>query len=298
MILHRTFAVLLLTVCALPAQESRPSRDLRDLAREAARAKKTLLVRASRVGSEDLGQLDAAIESDPALAQAFQAAFLVETWQIGSPEGGDPDPRIMRELRGAPLGLALIDRAGGLMSRVDPSTWKTDGKWDRARIAAFVEFWAQPAPPDDRVARAKLAYGPIYDPEADALADIDAAAKKAKAEGKHVLVMVGGNWCHWCYLLHVEFERRPELKAELGRSYVLLHVSWEPERRNEKAMARLDQPWRFGFPVLVVLDGDGKRLHTQDSGQLESGDQHDVRRVLKFLEMWSPTGLEAPRQRR
>ncbi len=38
----------------------------------------------------------------------------------------------------------------------------------------------------------------IYNPEADARADIASAVKQAKAENKHVLLQIGGNWCPWC----------------------------------------------------------------------------------------------------
>ena len=34
----------------------------------------------------------------------------------------------------------------------------------------------------------------LYDPSADAKAEIAQAIKKAKTENKHVLIQVGGNW--------------------------------------------------------------------------------------------------------
>ncbi|MEZ5199542.1 MAG: hypothetical protein R2764_25150 [Bacteroidales bacterium] len=34
----------------------------------------------------------------------------------------------------------------------------------------------------------------LYDPSADAKLEIAQAIKKAKAENKHVLIQVGGNW--------------------------------------------------------------------------------------------------------
>jgi hypothetical protein len=36
-------------------------------------------------------------------------------------------------------------------------------------------------------------------------------------------------------------------------------------------MAFLGNPQRFGFPVFVIIDGDGNVLHTQDSALLEQG---------------------------
>lgn len=35
----------------------------------------------------------------------------------------------------------------------------------------------------------------IYNPDANAKKDIENVIAKAKKEGKHVLIQVGGNWC-------------------------------------------------------------------------------------------------------
>lgn len=291
-------SVVLLLACALVAQDSRPTRDLRVLGSQAARAKKTLLVRFAPVDAPALASLDHAIKADAALAAAFDAAFVVETWPLAEPEVIELHAKLKSPCRGTVPGLALIDKWGEPISIVDASTWQSDGKWDIARISAFVEFWRSTPTFNERVASVKRKYGPIYDPDRNAFEDLHAAVAKAGAERKHVLVLIGGNWCEWCYLLHDEIETRPEIQKAIEESYVLVRISWERDRRNERVMKLLDEPWRFGFPVLVVLDGDGKRLHTQDSGQLSTGDHHDLRRVLRFLKMWSPAGIDPNAERR
>lgn len=45
---------------------------------------------------------------------------------------------------------------------------------------------------------------------------------------------------------------------------------------------------RFGLPVIVVLDKDGKQLTTQDTAKLEEGDHPDPKKVLAFLNQWKP----------
>jgi hypothetical protein len=55
---------------------------------------------------------------------------------------------------------------------------------------------------------------------------------------------------------------------------------------NEDVVKRYGNPTRFGLPVLVVLDSDGKQLTTQDTGKLEEGDHHDPTKVIAFLEKW------------
>ncbi|MBI2926088.1 MAG: hypothetical protein HYY24_10325 [Verrucomicrobia bacterium] len=62
---------------------------------------------------------------------------------------------------------------------------------------------------------------------------------------------------------------------------------------NEDVVKRYGNPTRFGLPVLVVLDADGKQLTTQDTGKLEEGDHHDPAKVMAFLEKWKkPSAAE------
>ena len=57
-------------------------------------------------------------------------------------------------------------------------------------------------------------------------------------------------------------------------------------------MQRLGNPGRFGYPVFVVLDGDGKILHTQDSSFLEEGESYSREKVLRFFKCWTPEALK------
>lgn len=135
----------------------------------------------------------------------------------------------------------------------------------------------------------------LYDPETDAAAALDAAIAMAKQEGKHVLAQVGGNWCRWCVKLDRTMSDDPGIDSLLQADYVLLRINYSKENRNMDVLERLAWPQRFGFPVLVVLDGAGQRLHTQDSGQLEKGDGHDPEAVARFLRLWAPGALSADR---
>ena len=38
----------------------------------------------------------------------------------------------------------------------------------------------------------------VYNEDADPMAQISDAVKKAGKEGKYVICQVGGNWCRWC----------------------------------------------------------------------------------------------------
>ncbi len=52
-------------------------------------------------------------------------------------------------------------------------------------------------------------------------------------------------------------------------------------------MASLDNPQRFGFPVLVVLNQEGERIHTQDSWYLEQDKSYDREKLVHFFKMWT-----------
>lgn len=146
----------------------------------------------------------------------------------------------------------------------------------------------------------------VYDETVDPMAQIDAALKDGKATGRHVLCQVGGNWCPWCLRLADFVSRDSEISKEIADNYVYIHVNYNPRKSGGEAqvraaralMARLGQPARFGFPVLVVLDSKGKVLHIQDSSFLESGDSYDRDKVLRFLTGWTPSAVRGLPQAR
>jgi thioredoxin-related protein len=132
----------------------------------------------------------------------------------------------------------------------------------------------------------------LYNPNANASADIDAAIKKAAAENKYVLLQAGGNWCSWC----IEFARfckaDPAIDSVIKSSFVWYHLNWSKENENKNIFAKYGYPQRFGFPAFIILNSKGERLHTQNSEYLEDGKKsYDQKKVQAFLEMWSPNAL-------
>lgn len=147
-------------------------------------------------------------------------------------------------------------------------------------IGATVSLYAQENKPQ------------LYNPKADANADIKAAVQKASTENKHVLLQLGGNWCGWCILFNNLTTTNDTLKTYIDKNYVVVHVNYSPENMNEEVFASLGYPQRFGFPVFVILDTKGQRLHTQNSAYLEKGKGHDSKKVLEFLENWAPASID------
>ncbi len=139
----------------------------------------------------------------------------------------------------------------------------------------------------------------VYDEQIDPLEQIDAAVARAAAEGKFVICQVGGNWCPWC-LRFADFITRDEAISQLiADNYVYVHVNYNPRVSDEasvalgkRVLARLGNPARFGFPVFVVLDGEGRVMHIQDSVFLEEGKGYNQEKTLRFFQSWTPAALQ------
>ena len=82
-----------------------------------------------------------------------------------------------------------------------------------------------------------------------------------------------------------------QLDSLVRSSYVVYHLNYSKENRNLPLLQKLGYPQRFGFPVLVILDAKGARLHTQDTGLLESADSYDKEKLQNMLRQWAPNAL-------
>ena len=135
-----------------------------------------------------------------------------------------------------------------------------------------------------------------YNPNADAKADLKKAIEMAKKENKHVLIQIGGNWCPWCIRFHVFATSEQTVDSIIRQEYIYLLLNYSKENKNWDLMERFQYPNRFGFPVFVVLNGEGKLLHIQDSGILENCDPqvkgYDTTKVVTFLKLWSVKALD------
>jgi len=132
----------------------------------------------------------------------------------------------------------------------------------------------------------------IYDPGADAALQVQDAVDRARLGNKHVMLMIGGNWCRWCKMFDKFRQDNAKVDSAAKAGFIWQHVNFSKENRNASLLSKLEFPQRFGFPVFVVLDGNGKRLHTQNSAYLEEGEGYSESKVLEFLRHWGPEALK------
>ena len=127
-----------------------------------------------------------------------------------------------------------------------------------------------------------------FDPARDAAADVAQAVAIASAEGKRVIVDVGGEWCSWCHILDRFIASHADVRALIDARYVWVKVNVSKENRNRALLAHW--PRIEGYPHLFILDADGRLVHSQDTGVLESGKDYDEARFVAMLRKWSASG--------
>ena len=128
-----------------------------------------------------------------------------------------------------------------------------------------------------------------YNDKENAEAKIAELVKQAQAENKNIILQAGGNWCIWCLRFNQFVQTTPELKNVVDENYLYYHLNYSPENKNEKVFAKYDNPGaKFGYPVFIVLNKDGKMIHTQDSAVLEEGKGYSIEKVKAFFQEWAP----------
>lgn len=138
----------------------------------------------------------------------------------------------------------------------------------------------------------------VYNDNIDPLEQIDKALVQANENGKFVICQVGGNWCPWCLKFANFITTDEEIAKLVNDNFVYIHVSYNPRKsadpnRDKAMLSRLGNPGRFGYPVFVVLNQDGKVIHIQDSSFLEEGKSYNKDKVMRFFKNWTPKAVNA-----
>ena len=133
----------------------------------------------------------------------------------------------------------------------------------------------------------------LYHPDSNVVNEFANAVMKAMGQNKNVLLEIGGNWCKWCRIFNKFSTTDHEIDSTMNANFVVLHVNYSKENKNLPFLETLEYPQRFGFPVFVVVNSQGQRIHTQDSSLLEDGKiSYDKEKVMDFLKNWSVGALD------
>ena len=132
----------------------------------------------------------------------------------------------------------------------------------------------------------------VYDPQADAAADMRAALARVEGTDRRVLVSLGANWCHDSRGLAEHFAR-PEI-APLLAPFEVVYIDVGGRDRNQDfaehwGLLDPDTGQQVGTPNLVLVDADGHRLNSvEDARGWRRADSKSVEEVADWLREWAP----------
>jgi thiol:disulfide interchange protein len=125
----------------------------------------------------------------------------------------------------------------------------------------------------------------LYDPNADARADIAGALKAAKADGKRVLLDFGADWCPDCHVLAAYMD------GSAGRALIepAFHVVRIDVGLFDHNLDIVQEYFDMqGIPEVVVLDATGKVVGSSaDTVSLANARGMTEKQVLDELRAWA-----------
>jgi hypothetical protein len=170
--------------------------------------------------------------------------------------------------------------------------WRNDRQAQRQKARAAAWLVKRKAIVARKEAREKAHPKPkakaVYDPFADAAADVEAAFKLARETNKRVLIEFGSNWCEGCLDLAIALKENEDVSTELKKDFVLVLVDTASESGRQLQEKYVPERQRNSIPHLAVLDPSGKVLKNDDTRALIVDDDYAEAKVKAFLAEWSP----------
>lgn len=123
-----------------------------------------------------------------------------------------------------------------------------------------------------------------FDPKRNVEKDLANAVVEADSLNKRILLDVGGEWCIWCHRLDYFFLNNQDIYNMLHDNFIIVKVNYSEDNKNEKFLSKY--PKVAGYPHIFILEKDGKLLHSQNTGDLESEKGYSRDRVIAFLNTW------------
>jgi thiol:disulfide interchange protein len=124
-----------------------------------------------------------------------------------------------------------------------------------------------------------------YDPQADPFEQYHQAVASAKAEGKLVLIIAGGDWCTWCHVLNKFVSSNDDVQRSLEDAFVVMKVYVGDENYNQDFFSQL--PAARGAPHFWIVSPDKQVLASQSTGAFEHGRRgYDKGEFLAFVGHW------------
>jgi hypothetical protein len=115
----------------------------------------------------------------------------------------------------------------------------------------------------------------------------EAAKRDARATGRRILIVAGGDWCRWCHVLDRFLHRHDDLQQRLDAGFVVLKLAVDGEPVENPVLDAL--PRAIGYPHFWVLSADGTLIESVETSPLEQGrDDYDRTAFSAFLDRYAP----------
>ena len=123
-----------------------------------------------------------------------------------------------------------------------------------------------------------------YDASRDPVADLETARAAAAQKHRRVLVMVGGDWCVWCFFLDRQLDQDRAMAAVFYGGFEVLRVYYNDDNRNRAFLAKF--PDFTMFPHFFVVDPDGRVAGSVVADVLIRNAKYDPELLTRFVEQW------------
>jgi thiol:disulfide interchange protein len=129
-----------------------------------------------------------------------------------------------------------------------------------------------------------------FDPAKNPADDLKKAVEQASAEGKRIILDLGGEWCVWCRYMDRFFNMNADLEKIKKENFVWVKINVSEDNENKTFLSAY--PEATGYPHFYVLDEKGQLLKSQSTDALESPKGYDLQKFTDFLKKWSPPHKE------
>ncbi|MFC4291185.1 thioredoxin family protein [Sphingorhabdus arenilitoris] len=118
-------------------------------------------------------------------------------------------------------------------------------------------------------------------------ANVDIALARAKAFGKHSIIVLGANWCHDSRALAgwLEAER---FKPVMAQNFELVYVDagmpqMKGQARNQHLITRFGGKKQKGTPYLMLISPEGTLLNRKDAGSWRNAASRSADEIYSYL---------------
>lgn len=132
-----------------------------------------------------------------------------------------------------------------------------------------------------------------FDEQADARAAVDAAFANAAADGRKVLMILGGNWCHDSRALARRMTA-PALAALIEENFHTVFVDVGRRDRNLWLPRRFDVGPLAGTPTVLISDAAGALLNRERIFELTTADSQTVDAITDYFESYVEGPSKSP----